>query len=291
MWLRTLFFLLALMPITAPMQAGWFDDFVSYFQKSALPKPPKIKVLVVHDQVGVLVEVKGMYKIYDPHTGSHIGTRYVGKRKFIQAVQDGIKWGEEFPGVHQLLIVPDELHTTTIVDGIEYKGLIYVYDIGGTISIVNEVPIENFLASTLPLRYQQVTEKEALAALAIAGRTAAYYRTEKPKSPFWSVDGRQVGYQGIAAIQASSPMLEAIKATRYMVMSSPGTKSGTKSDGTYPFLAVWQGDQAIPSGTNVASKITLLEAQELSRQGDDAAQILAQAFPSTKIELIHYSKE
>jgi stage II sporulation protein D len=287
MWLKMVFFLLALMPMAMPIQAGWLEDFTSYFRKPVMAKPPKIKVLVVHDQVGVLLEVKGKYKVYDPHTGSHIGTRFVGKRKFIQAVSDGIKWGEEFPGVHQLLIVPDETLTTTIVDGIEYKGLVYVYDIGGTISVINEIYIEDFLSSTLPIRYQELNEKEELAAIAIAARTAAYYRSENPKSQYWSVDGRQAGYQGVAAVQSSGPVQEAIHSTRYMVMSS----GSANEDKLHPFLAVWKGESFNPSSEDVISKISLLEADEMAKKGEHAAQILMRAYPGMKIELVHYSTE
>ena len=286
MWLKTLFFLMMLTPMALPSHAGWFDDITSWFRKSNLAKPPRIKVLVVHDQVGVLLEVKGKYKIFDPHTGTHIGTRYIGKRKFIQAVKDGIKWGEEFPGIHQLLIVPDETMTTTMVDGIEYKGLIYVYDIGGTISIVDELPIEEFLASALPLRYQQIKEKEALAAIAIAARTATYYRSENPKSQYWALDGRLAGYQGVAAVQAASSMVQQIQATRYMVMSS----ASSKEDAVRPFRAVWKADLYVPSSHDTVSTITLAEAEEMARNGADASQILMRAFPGVKIELIHYAE-
>jgi stage II sporulation protein D len=287
MWLKTLFFLMVCMPLAVPAQASWLDKLAAWFQKPALEKPPRIKVLVVHDQVGVLLEVKGKYKIFDPHTGTHLGTRYVGKRKFIQAVQDGLKWGEEFPGVHQLVIVPDETMTTTIVDGIEYKGLVYVYDIGGTVSIINEVPIEEFLLATLPAQVREPLEKETLAAIAIAARTAAYYRSENPKSAFWAVDGRLAGYQGIAAIQEQSPLAQQIQATRYMVMSA-STQRGKQ---LLPFLAVWRGSHYTPSAQDQFSAITLSEAEEMAGKGRDASQILARAFPGVKIELIHYAAE
>lgn len=281
MMLRILVALLALGQIAAPLQAGWFDSLASYFYKPD-PKPPKIRVLIVYDKPGVVLEVKGMYKLYDPLTGEHISTRYVGKRKFIQAVQDGLKWGEEFPGVHQLLVVPDEKSTTTIVDGIEYRGPIYVYDVGGTISVVNEISIENYLSSILAERHPQKNSPEFLAAIAIAARTAAYYAIEHPKSQYWEVDGRQVGYQGYAVVEESSDIEKAIHDTRYMVMSNSPT-------GIQAFPAQWSRGQG--SSPGLLSNISLEQATEMARQGANAAQILEKAFPGIKIELIHYAQE
>lgn len=284
MLVRILFFMMAIGSLAAPLHAGWFDNVMNYFRKDPVALPPKVRVLVVHDQQGVVLEVKGRYKIHDAHTGEHISTRYVGKRKFIQAVRDGIKWGEEFPGVFQLVIVPDERSTTTIVDGIEYRGPVYVYDIGGTISIVNEVGLEDFLSSALSQKYPDETLSEFLAAIAITARTATYNAVNHPRSPFWAVDGRQSGYQGYAAVNQDTNMQHALDDTRYMVMST----ITPEDDRINPFPAQWSdGLPGFNQGQQVVSKISLVDAASMAKKGDHAAQILARAFPGTKIELIH----
>lgn len=285
MLLRILFVLLAIGPMTAPLEAGWFDSITSYFRKPAPIKPPKIRVLVVHDQQGVVVEVKGKYKIVDPHSGEHISTRFVGKRKFMQAVRDGIKWGEEFPGLYQLMIVPDE-NSTTIVDGIEYRGPIYIYDIGGTISVINEVSIEDFLSSTLAHRFRQKMPEEFLAAVVIAARTNAYYEVANPKNQYWSVDARQVNYQGYAVVDSTSDIEKAVTDTRYMVMSN--SAPGEEQINAFP--AEWKTDSSY-YGQPFVSKISLDQAADMARKGEHAAQILMKAFPGAKIELIHYPSE
>lgn len=286
MLLRILFVLLAFGPMAAPLDAGWFDSITSYFRKPGPAKPPKIRVLIVHDQQGVVVEVKGKYKIYDPHNGEHISTRFVGKRKFMQAVRDGIKWGEEFPGLYQLMIVPDETSTTTLVDGIEYRGPIYIYDIGGTISVVNEVSIEDFLSSTLAQGYRQKMPEELLAAIVIAARTNAYFAAANPKNQYWSVDARPANYQGYAVVDPASEIEKAILDTRYMVMSN--SAPGEEQINAFP--AEWKND-ATNYGQQYVSKITLDQAAQMARQGEHAAQILTKAFPGVKIELIHYPSE
>jgi stage II sporulation protein D len=286
MVLRILFILLALGPMSNSLQAGWFDNLTSYFRGNNVARPPKVRILIVHDKEGALVEVKGKYKIHDPNNGDHISTRFVGKRKYMQAVRDGIKWGEEFPGVFQLLIVPDETSTTTVVDGIEYKGPIYIYDIGGTISIINEVSIEDFLSSSLAQKYKSPLPEEALNAFAIAARTGAYYASANPRNQYWSVDGPTSGYQGFAAIDRSSGIEKAIGDTRFMVMSNAA--QGDEQINVFP--AQWS-DVPSGGGQQVVSKIAIQEAIDMANQGAHAAQILAKAFPGTKIELIHYPTE
>lgn len=286
MVLRILIIILALGPLSNSLQAGWFDNITSYFNGSTVQKPPKLRILILHDKEGAVVEVKGKYKLHDPNTGDHISTRFVGKRKYMQAVRDGIKWGEEFPGLFQLLIVPDESSTTTVVDGIEYKGPIYIYDIGGSISMINEVSIEDFLSSSLAQKYRSPMPEEALNAIAIAARTDAYYASANPRNQYWSIDGQAAGYQGFAAVDRSSGIEKAIGDTRFMVMSNSG--NGEEQINVFP--AHWSNEPPT-GGQQLNSKISVQEAIDMANQGAHAAQILSKAFPGSKIELIHYPSE
>lgn len=280
---RLLIVLMILLPMVAPVDAGVWDTISGFFSKSKKNPPPTIKALVVHDKVGVILEVKGKYKIIDPHTGQHIGTRFDGKRKFIQSLKGGLRWGEEFPGIHQLLIVPDEKLTTTIVDGIEYPGLIYVYDVGGLISVVNQVPIEQMLGMSMVQYQRQQLPEELANALVMAARTSAYYYAENPKTDYWSVEAERLGYQGTGA-QVAGAIDKGIQATRYMVMST----STPNDDTVRAFPATWRGEPNT-NGT-VVSQITLAQAGELADKGEDAAQILAKAYPGIHIELMQYSE-
>lgn len=283
---RILFCLFALLPLTASLQAGWFDTVTSYFQKSKPASPPMIKVLVVHDKPGVMLEVRGKYKIFDPHTKEHISTRFVGKRNYIQALRDGIKWGEEFPGVHQLVIIPDDRSTTTIIDGVEYKGSsVYVYDVDGMISIVNLAFIEDYLSSFIAAHYTEPMPEEALAAVIIAARTTAYYEAENPRTDFWSTDGRKTKEEVASNAKLQNNIDRVLLATRYMVMTSTPAQNGQIT----PFIADWKEPGKPKSAAQaVVSQITLAQAKEMAQKGDHAAQILSKAFPNTKIELIHY---
>lgn len=276
--------LLAFLPLAATVEGGVADRLVSSFSKPLPEKKAAIKILIVHDKPGAVVEVKGKYKIYDPNTKDYISTRFVGKRKFIQAVQDGLKWGEEFPGVYQLLIIPDSATTTTLVDGIEYQGSIYVYDVEGAISIVNEIGYDDYLNSMLASQLRNIQlPQQALAAAVIAARTNAMYQVQNPKTNFWAVDGRKIGYQGHALIDPSNEIQKAIEETHNMVMSL----SSSFATPIKPFPVQWDSLIAQQSGENpVVARISLSDAAELAKQGDHSAQILKKAFPNTIVRLI-----
>jgi stage II sporulation protein D len=237
---------------------------------------PAIKVLIIHDQPGAILEVKGKYKLFDPNTGVHLATRLTGKRKFVQPLTDGLKWGEEFPGIHQIEIIPDDPRGVTLVDGVEYKGAIYVYDVGGTISVVNEVPLEEYLKVLLTRQFDKRLPSELACAVAIAARTSAWHQSESCPNTYWSVEAARVGYQGNAAV-LNNWLSEAIDATRHMVMKKNG----------HPFLAEWGSAAGEAKGAKpVFSCITLLEAEDLAQKGQNAAKILTQAFPEVTVTLI-----
>lgn len=286
MLIRILVILCAISPFTASVEGGIISKLQSAFSKPIPQQPPSIRVLLAHDQPGVVLEVKGKYKIFDPRTNQHIITSFEGKRKFIQALRDGLRWGEEFPGIHQIVIVPDDRNTTTIVDGIEYRGAIYVYDVGGSISVVNQVDIEEYLDSILPTRYTSNLPDETLAAIAITARTNAYYQAQNAKTPYWDIDASKVGYQGYAVARRSKPIDKAIYDTRYMVLYRIGQGDWAVT----PFAVDWRPGSGgkILQGT-VYSAITLEDAEQLAKKGSNASQILEKAFPNTSIQLMHYT--
>jgi stage II sporulation protein D len=278
--------LLAFMPLTATLQAqydsstgqGWGRPY----QK--LP-PPRVKVLIEHDQDSVVLDVNGRYKIRDPYQGFLTSNRYTGKVKFIQAVPEGLKWGEEFPGVHQLEIIPTSFATTISVNGKQYKGTIIVYDIGGTVSVVNDVEIEDYISGIANNKYPATLPEETLAALAIAERTNAYFFSQNPKSNFWALDGNLAGYKGIVAYDPASPVQKAVLSTRHMVL----TPAGSYPEEINAFPLSW--DPPVSKFMNVNPKpvsavISIAEAQELAKKGDHAAIILDKAFPRTTLRFL-----
>lgn len=280
---RYLIILLACLSFSNTVEAGLWDNLKKYLWSQDAVTPAAVNVLIIHDQPKVVLEVKGKYQLFDPLDNSHISTRFLGKKKPIEAISGGLRWGEEFPGVHQMQIVPEQAVAFS-VEGVEYPGNLLVYDIGGTVSVVNQIPLETYLEILLESQYIDPLPEEALAAVAIVARTNAYYQIENPKNPYWTAEASRVGYQGNAPINEESPIVKAIHATRGMVLSRTGIYEGVLT----PFAAQWGpvSGGKVGQHSSIFSRITLAEAQEMARKGANAAQILAKGFPNATIELI-----
>lgn len=279
--------LMFMLPFCSSVDAGAWDSVKEFFGMQEKVAPPEIKVLVVHDVDGVNLEVKGKYSLHDPYTNSFISTRFIGKSKVMQALRSGLKWGEEFPGLYQIKIVPEDASAKIIINGIEYSGVVYVYDIGGAISIVNEVPVEQYLSSVVASQYSQEIPGEALAAFAIASRTNAYAQASNPKNTYWAVDGQKSGYKGNNHLEENEWATKAVKNTQFMILSNTGIYEGKAT----PFAIQWgliapgknAGESAVSGG------ISPEDAIQLAREGMHAAQILAKAFPRATIMLMSYA--
>lgn len=270
--------------VGAQLQAGIWDAVKSAFIAPEKPQSPKIKILIAHNLPYANIEVNGKYEIYDPYKNVRLSARFTGKRQKIEALSTGLRWGEEFPGVYQIEIVPDNESISVKIDGKEYSGIIYVYDIGGSISIVNEVDIEHYLSATLPDQLSSDLSDEALSAAVIATRTNAYYKATASTNPYWHLNAEQVGYQGRKKNQSLGAFAvhEAIASTRFMVLSETGAYEGVLTP--FPINLIAEAD--VPS-TKGSYTISVDKLQNSAEKGDNAAQILSKTFPQAKIELNH----
>src|SRR3990167_4559555 len=88
--------------------------------------PRNIQVLIEKDASEVLLEVRGPYYLLNPHDGARISSGLLGKRFMIHELENGLKWGEEFPGIHQLYIKPRSNETSIFINGIQYSGSVAV---------------------------------------------------------------------------------------------------------------------------------------------------------------------
>lgn len=287
MALNILFTLVAFLSCVMQLEAESNDK--NWSRQSSQQVPPKIKVLIAHDQDNLLLEVTDKYKIVDPHLKESVSNwRFKGKSQNIQATRGGLTWGEGFPGVHQLAFIPGGPDTQFIVNGTPYKGVLYVYDIGGSVSAVNELPIEDYITSILTKNSPPVIAEETLAAVVITTRTNAYHQVKNPRSNYWDVDGALVGFKG--TVLGVSPALQnALIKTRFMVLSL----NGKLDENIKTFSAQWDFmpkdiEKSSNSKTELA-KITIAEANDLAKKGDHAASLLEKAFPKTSIQLIHFN--
>ena len=179
-----------------------------------------IKVLLFKDIEAANLEVRGGYKIFDPKTGNKISKGSMKKQYLLRPTLDGVTWGEAFPGIFQIALVPNEKEGCFLVNGIQYSGNLYIYQVGNKISLVNEVSIEDFAKSMLNPKVNKKMHPETLAAMAIIERTQAYYYALKNQNSFWHLDANDINYQGRAVCGRENGVDKAVELTHHLVMKS-----------------------------------------------------------------------
>lgn len=196
-------------------------------------KPGNIRVLIEKDLSEALLEIRGPYYIFNPFDGTKISSGILGKRFIIKASTAGIKWGQEYPGISQLVIVPRSSDGSFLLNGIQYEGVLAVYKVNDKINLINEIDVESYLKSVLSAQFQYPLEPEAMAAVAIASRTTAYFQINKNKDTIWHVEANVLGYQGSALVVPDSAADRAVESTKYLVLLN------SKQQGNVPFMATW----------------------------------------------------
>ncbi len=276
--------------MTSAAEAGVIDRYAYAMMGNHRPSAPSVRVLIVHDAKSALLRVDGKYAVVDPVHHEVLSRRVSGKQRDILVTKHGLKWGEEFPDMRQLKLVPTAPETIMYVNGTPYSGIISVYDVDGMISIVNEVDIEDYVASVLAAKIDRQVPKEALAAVAIAQRTDAYYRSSFSKNKYWDIDGLKFRYAGVSPSQHYEEAEKAVDATSYMVMSASDITAKTDTDSNKEvalFPAHWVVEplsQGAKKTTERRPTLVLSEAETAAVQGQNAAQILNRAFPGVTVQ-------
>lgn len=181
-------------------------------------RPVTVRVLLTTLANDALIEVKGRHLLFNPKTDEQIANCNKSKRAKITTKENGLYWGENLDGIYELRIVPNEKEGRILVGGIQYRGVIEIYSIGGTINIVNEVDSENYLKSILGPKLTEKLPNNALDALVITERTHLYYQVQKDAFASWQVEANQVGYTGEVAAKKSKAVEEAVERTRDMIL-------------------------------------------------------------------------
>jgi stage II sporulation protein D len=209
------------------------------FERIAEPMAPRnIQILLEKDATEALLEVKGPYYIFNPHDGHRVASGLLGKRFLIRELETGLKWGEEFPGIHQIYIKPRSAETSIFINGIQYSGAVAIYGVSGQINIVNDIDVEAYVKSQLTSQFQTPFEPEVMSAIAILSRTDAYFQATRGSESFWHVDAKEVGYQGSALIVSNSPAEKAADSTRHLILVH------SENGKNLPFATKWTENSA-----------------------------------------------
>lgn len=180
--------------------------------------PPTVRVLLSKLADDALIEIRGRYLIYNPKNEELIATGTKKKRARIVTHENGIYWDELFLNTYEIRLVPNEENASILVNGIQYKGCIEIYSIGGTINIVNEVDTENYLKSILSKKINLKLSKETLDAIVISERTNLFYLIEKDAYASWQVEASAEGYTGLVVGRHNPAVNSSINRTRNLIM-------------------------------------------------------------------------
>ncbi|MCH9626145.1 MAG: hypothetical protein S4CHLAM123_13380 [Chlamydiales bacterium] len=247
---------------------GWLFTMstASVFAKTETkqaPEGPSIRVLLEKNASSAFLEAKGKFRVVQKDTNRTLSHGSAGKRFVVHALQDGLRWGEEYPDVYQIEIVPLTADTRLYVNGIQCKGSLSVYHVrDNKITIVNEVRVEDYLHSTLAIKHDHALSSEAMTALVIAARTDIYNKilANKRKSAPWDISADESGYCGYGVCFRENGIYKAVERSRFMVVESVKDSKPLKNL------------QMAPS-----------KAEELAKMGYDAEKIIKKAFPYSKI--------
>ncbi len=216
-------------------------------------KPATIKVLLAHDIPRALIEVKGNYQIVDPATNLEITRGSANRRGWVSCNENGIDWGEVFPSIRHIRIVPLDAHSSVLVDGIHYRGCLEICQVEKLLQIVNEVDVESYLKSTLAFQIEGHLHDEVLQALAVIARTDAYYKAIKNAHAFWHVDAKSVGYTGYGITFQNLPVDRSIERTSRVILTYENTPfaatwTANSAGATAPFSAIFRKNTPSPAG-------------------------------------------
>lgn len=225
--------------LTPQLSANQTGNQSSAFHRIAEPMAPRnVQVLLEKDASEVLLEVKGPYYIFNPHDGSRIASGLLAKRFMIRELDAGLKWGEEFAGIHQIYIKPRSPETAIFVNGIQYNGAVAVYGVAGQVNVINDIDVEDYVKAILTTQFTKPLESEVLSALAILTRTDAYYHATRAPQSFWHVNAKETGYQGSALVVNGSMIDYAVNTTRHLILVHP------ENGKNLPFATSWTENSA-----------------------------------------------
>lgn len=221
--------------------------------RSLHAKPATVRVLLCREQEAVLIEARGRHIVYDPSTLLEISRAATSKRARVIPTAQGIQWKELFPSMQQIRIVPGDSQSTLLINGIEYRGCIEIYNVGNKLNIVNEIDAERYLKSTLTFQFPQDLDEEVADALAIVARTQLLASIQNRNHPYYDVEASEVLYQGHALTMQNLTLDKAVQRTHEVILTYQGkpfqaTWTGHSGGKTADYTAVFRKNLASPPG-------------------------------------------
>ncbi len=213
-----------------------------------------VKCLLLQDTEGVLIETKGPYKVINLKDNKILSHGYFGKRYFAQCSSIGISWGENYIGSHKIKIEPTKKSSSILINGIEHKGAVYLYQVNGRLSCINECSLTKFLEHQLSSEVElNSLHSTTLETLAIVARTNLHYQLLHNSNPYYDVkldnDLHSAAYH--------KKISQAIEDTASLVLNYQGIPFPTSftrncSGNTASFSAIFRQQSPAPEGVFVS---------------------------------------
>lgn len=178
-----------------------------------------IKILIAQDTKEILLEAKGRFTLYQMPQALEIAAGTRSKRQLLTLSEQGLSWGDLYQGVFHLQLEPLDAKSCFLVNGIEYKGNISIYGIDDKLFVVNELDVETYLKSSLPLDIDTNLRLEVLEAVSVAMRTYAYYQIQRMHDKKWHFDAENPPFMGSILLKQKNAVLQAIDTTAHELLT------------------------------------------------------------------------
>ncbi len=205
-----------------------------------------IKVLLsTKDPKETFITIEGPHTLINLVDRTVLGKSSCAASYSFALAKDGIRWyrmhyvestGENKPGyydkkgyyvaddgrrVDEILLWPNH-PIIFLVDGKPYAGWMYFCKKADTFHIINEVTIDDYVASILSNeQYRGLTHPEAIKAAAIAARTTALYQSKHSSPKQWAVDAKDVLYGDLLFLRQDAAFEYAMKDMGNRFMHAP----------------------------------------------------------------------
>ncbi len=144
-----------------------------------------IRVALLKDADSVTISIRGRYTIVDPSTDKRTEKRRLPETRVVPASR-GIKVGDELISRDRIRFDSEKDITVHVPNGKRrYRGTIDIIKTGNKLSVVNVLPLEEYIRGILYHETPHRWPLEALKVQAVAARTYALYRMQtSAKQPY-----------------------------------------------------------------------------------------------------------
>jgi stage II sporulation protein D len=187
---------------------------------AVLPPPIRLQVAIARQVESITLEPQGLVRMIQPGGGSGISLDSKGALTLLPR-EGGLRLAKHKISTETRL-EPSDGATIKVGPNRHRGSLILRLDPGHTISIIEEIEIEDYLEGVLPYEMDPDWPIEALKAQAVVARTFAYVNRGKFKKEGFDLtsDTRSQVYRGITAVNDN--VRRAVRETRHEVLGWNG---------------------------------------------------------------------